>query len=526
MKNSVLIFLYIILSTALISKKVSAQNTFQEILPLHGINSNFNDYLEMNLTNDSGCVISCNFLAGANYGGTIFKLDKSGGRVWSNSLSGTKDIHIISMQQTKDAGFIMSGTYQSVNMLVYQFLLIKTDSTGHVQWKKTIGDSLVSHSSSIKQTSDGGYVTVGDFTMGTGGNYSGLVIKTDSVGDIEWTKSIPNTTGLESVVEIENGGYLVSGFAIADGHLYSANLAVIKLNDSGDIIWQKNFTGNDYIYPLNVLLAGDSTYLVSANKQSTGTCVMINIDTSGTTIWSNSINASNSLLISSVNKTSDQGYILTGTGSQYNTTKDIVVLKTDNWGNTLWAKFVGGSVYNEHGISSLEKPDGGYLICASKYNPSPTYYDIYVISTDSLGNGNCYNINAWVNATAVTLADTLMMTTSGPGIPPSSQTPTLNSSLSPGLLPVSVCLSVGTEEMDNEPFAIYPNPSSGNFTIRLNSTMPTSIKIYSIIGELKYENNNPSKGDNHIQSENLSPGIYLIKINSGEEYYYQKVIVE
>ena len=86
---------------------------------------------------------------------------------------------------------------------------------------------------------------------------------------------------------------------------------------------------------------------------------------------------------------------------------------------------------------------------------------------------------------------------------------------------------VGTEKINEREIpTAYPNPSNGNFSLRLKSIQTSSIKLYSILGNLVYENNSPVAGENNIQTKNLTPGIYLIKIMSGEKYIVQRVVVE
>ena len=71
---------------------------------------------------------------------------------------------------------------------------------------------------------------------------------------------------------------------------------------------------------------------------------------------------------------------------------------------------------------------------------------------------------------------------------------------------------------------VYPNPSSGRFTISSNSPI-TSIEIYNLLGERIYSDFNFAQ-KTLIDLSGYHSGIYLIKIYSGSKNYNRKIIVQ
>jgi hypothetical protein len=78
-------------------------------------------------------------------------------------------------------------------------------------------------------------------------------------------------------------------------------------------------------------------------------------------------------------------------------------------------------------------------------------------------------------------------------------------------------------------FAVYPNPSKGNFVFesKLNGTQSLNIAVYTIKGEVVYTNSNlkPISLTN-LDLSHLSKGVYLLKVNSDSNVYTKQIVIE
>ena len=86
-------------------------------------------------------------------------------------------------------------------------------------------------------------------------------------------------------------------------------------------------------------------------------------------------------------------------------------------------------------------------------------------------------------------------------------------------------LSTGTAAIGlKENIVLYPNPSSGIFTIQTNQTLTGSIKIYNLVGELVFSEDNLNPSDQFILQ--LPPGMYMVVVKTRNSTSTEKLIIK
>lgn len=177
-------------------------------------------------TFDQGHVIS-GFTSSSGAGGLdicLVKFNPGGGIAWAKTYGGAKDDIAYGMQQTLDGGYIVSGFTQSFGSLGWNNYLLKTDATGNLLWSKVFTGSNNDRARHVIQTQDSGYLLAGY------GPNAGNLIKTNSSGSIEWSKSFIQGSALFSVTETLNGYFAAGGITDNTG---SSDVYLLKLNKSG-----------------------------------------------------------------------------------------------------------------------------------------------------------------------------------------------------------------------------------------------------------------------------------------------------
>jgi hypothetical protein len=201
----------------------------------------------------------------------VMKFAENGDIIWEKGFGGTGTETACSLDSTTDNGFIISGYTNSFGQGNYDGLVIKVDSIGNLQWQKVIGSTGAEYIMSIKHTSDEGYIMAGYYDPDETTIYDLWVIKMDTDGDVEWqyTYGGDGSEWAESVLQTEDGGYIVCGNTNSTGN-GDYDVLVLKLAGNGDIEWQKTYGSTGYDRSRNIKTTSDGGYILTGNTQSYG----------------------------------------------------------------------------------------------------------------------------------------------------------------------------------------------------------------------------------------------------------------
>jgi len=302
---------------------------------------------------------------------------------WTRTYGGTSDDWGNSVRQTTDGGYIVVGYTYSFGAGYSDVYLIKADASGETLWTRTYGGAGSDEGCSLQQTTDGGYIIAGN-----GDDY---LIKTNASGDTLWTRAYCGTQGDggQSVQQTTDGGYIIAGgiyFGAGDWDVY-----LIKTNASGDTLWTRTYGGTREDRGRSVQQTADGGYVIAGSTRSFGAggyndVYLIKTNDQGDTLWTRTYGGtgfdSNG---SSVQQTTDGGYIITGYTSCFGAGQDVYLIKTNAQGDTLWTRTYGGLGIDE-GYSLQQTTGGGYIIAGSTNSFGAGDWDVYLIKTNASGD--------------------------------------------------------------------------------------------------------------------------------------------
>ncbi len=470
-------------------------------------------------TSDGGYIVAGTTWSFGAGGADLFliKTDANGNRIWTKTYGGTNDDTAFSVQQTSDGGYIVAGTTHSFGAGYSDLFLIKTDANGNIIWAKTYGGTGSDRAYSVQQTSDGGYIVAGRTDSFGGGGV--FLMKTDANGNIIWAKTYEGTVAY-SVQQTSDGGYIVAGVTYSFG-TGSDDIFLIKTDANGNVIWAKTYGGIRYDYAYSVQQTSDGGYIVAGGTYSFGAgwdddIFLIKTDANGNVQWAKTYRGASGDVASSVQQTSDGGYIVAGYTFSFGAGwVDIFLIKTDADGNRIWTKTYGGTSW-DGAFSVQQTSDGGYIVAGYTYSFGAGGLDIFLIKTDANGNiGSCSIVQ---NASPT--VNTVSPTVNTPTISVSSVSPTVNS-VSPTVTPPTFDVSEPCPLSISEFYQI----SSGIITpykggIKVIGSGEFEVKVYNVSGGVVKS----IKGKNEVKLE-LSRGVYFVEVISGGKTIREKVVI-
>jgi hypothetical protein len=271
----------------------------------------------------------------------ILNLDRNGNVIWQKSYGGDSYDYAFSIDQTADGGFIIGGYTSSFGVGKIDMWILKLDEGGTISWQKTFGGSEDDFISSVRETSDEGYIVTGYTESFGAGDRDIWVVKLENNGDITWQKTYGRTDYEDcnsSIQQTSDGGYILTGYtwlnASAEGHIWIA-----KLTSGGSILWENSYEGNDVDYPYAIQQTCDSDgnssgYILASHTLNNGPAVttpcdisLLKIDEDGSIEWQTTYRGGVWDNPSSLQHITDGGFIIAGY-----TAGDVLILKIDENG--------------------------------------------------------------------------------------------------------------------------------------------------------------------------------------------------
>lgn len=266
----------------------------------------------------------------------IVKVDSAGNKVWQNFLnSNIERSAFTSVTETPDGGFIATGFSEECCWDTAQVLIVKYNRNGVQQWVKKYGGTFTDIGYGIIKTKTSGYIIVastdsnnGDVTGNHSNGYSDIwLLRIDESGNIIWKKCFGGS-GDDfgySVIQTSDYGFVVSGSALSTNGDLTGNLGmpdgwIFKTDSTGTLQWQKNYGGEGIDRLWGVVENPDGSLVATGEAEQTAQI-------------SNGLKA----------------------------LKNVWVIKLSATGTKIWSNAYGGSS-NEAGFGIARMIDNTYLI--------------------------------------------------------------------------------------------------------------------------------------------------------------------
>lgn len=363
------------------------------------------------LTEENGFLLS--FLSRSNISGNksensrgdydywIVNTDNEGNILWQKTIGGSGTELEVKAIPCLDGGYFVGGSSRSVisgdktvnpinifNPLLFDFWVLKLDKNKNIEWQRTIGGELEDRFTTVRQIADGGFIIGGYSNSNIGFDKSEnsrgdsidyWIIKLTPQGEIEWQKTIGSNDAdllmdiiITSQNEILLGGLSYGGISgdKTDTVMGICDIWIVKLSETGTILWQKSFGGDngEWLYTISesasgtFYLAGDTRSSISGDVTGFSRGLtdfwVVEIDTNGNVLHDKRIGTADNDLSTCFIETNEGGYLLAGeTRAGISGDKTLPIFgEFDIWVLKLDSQALGADSFLDTGFSFYPNP--------------------------------------------------------------------------------------------------------------------------------------------------------------------------
>ncbi len=328
---------------------------------------------------------------------------------WDKTFGGNSEDMGFSIIQTEEGGYAIAGYTillrrekkddwrSKLGYIILEkskkqdFWIIKLDKNGNMEWDETFGDEGTDVANSIIQTKDGGYIIAGFIWTVYASKQDICVIKLDESGNIEWEKTFDKDEHdiPYSIIQTKDGGYAIAG---GTGKRFwgEVNCWVIKLDAKGNMEWDNNFggTGWDEIY--SIIQTKDGSFITTGCVWSKGAgrgdVRVAKLNKRGNLVWDKTFGGSENDETRSIVQTEDGGYVVAGfTVSEDTGDRDIWIIKLDKEGNKVWDRTFGGTS-EDWANSIIQNKNGDYIVAGWTKSIGVGKTDVWIIKLNKRGD--------------------------------------------------------------------------------------------------------------------------------------------
>jgi hypothetical protein len=313
------------------------------------------------------------------------------------TFGGGKKDFLYSTVETDDKGFISVGYTESFGAGNFDMYVIKSNSEGKLEWSKTYGGNKEDYGRSVVKSQDGkGYLLLGYSNSFSENSYFDIyLIKIDLQGDTLWSRyyGLDRSEYGYSIIATKDGGYMLLGEVINNiNGEKNADVMLVKISAEGEFEWSKIYGGNltDYLYSIEQL--ADGSYLMGGETNSFGAgewdFLAVKIDVEGKLLLAKTYGALVTDYGRFASSTSDGGMLIGGNSYNFGAgDMDFVLVKTDKDGKIEWSQSYG-DVGAEYMLDMKKMPEGGFVISGYTNSFGSQVEDIFLLNIREDGKIN------------------------------------------------------------------------------------------------------------------------------------------
>jgi hypothetical protein len=316
----------------------------------------------------------------------LVRLGANGDTLWTRRYGGNRSERCYAVVETSDGGFAAAGQTETYGAGTIDFWLVKTNSSGDTLWTHTYGGAGAEYCYMLIETPDLGFALVGRTTSFSGAGDSDVwLVKTNSSGALQWSKRYGGSSFELGwcVLRTSDDGYLLGGRTSSFG-AGNEDFWLVKTNSTGDSLWSHTYGGVSVDRCYAVAETGDGGFALGGYTSSFGAggtdYWLVRTNSSGDSLWSRTYGGAGADAGYFMRMTADGGFVLTGASASVEPNSDLWMVKTNSSGDSLWTTHFGGAS-QDGGFWVEQCPDGGFVSAGLTLSFGAGSGDVYVVRT-------------------------------------------------------------------------------------------------------------------------------------------------
>ncbi|MEZ4887041.1 MAG: T9SS type A sorting domain-containing protein [Chitinophagales bacterium] len=437
---------------------------------------------------------------------TIWKIDKLGEVQMLNNYGEGDNYDYLngSLSIIDDKLFIFLGKVDSLSDSRYYLASISLE--GELLWEQTYDLGILAEGArKLTPTRDKGFIMTGFSVNFPNELGQAFIVKTDSLGNMQWQKNYGRLDGHDQgneIIELEEGGYVVMGWTSQE--VANRNIWVFQIDSEGNVLWEETY-GNGYFEECSDILEVEDGYVIVGYQypnsilESDPNGYIFKIDKEGNMLWEKKYSGTLALnglqlddIFREVRELEDGSLVVIGHSRNHKDSGRLsgILMKLTSEGDSLWTKAYSNILRSNHYLWDFEvTEDNGFVMCGWSKGVESETQDGWVLKVDSLGN-TCQPANC----------DSILTT------------------------------SIQYEVTTHYPTHFYPNPAQNRVTFqhRLPKGKEAVLDVYDLQGR-EMGNWRLEIGDLEmdLNVEGWESGLYLYRVRiEGREVSSGKLVVE
>ncbi len=244
----------------------------------------------------------------------------------------------------------------------------------------------------VAETTDGDFLVTGyTWTHSPPSNMQIFLLKTDSQGNEIWTHYFGSEYDdyARTIEPTADGGFIITGSTYPSSN--NMDLFVIKTDPQGEVEWTRSYDISQYDHGFCGLQTDDGGFILTGttnnNLTASADILLLKTDAYGNLLWYQMYGGCGFCLGYCAQQTLDGGYIISGSieALENGCGSDFYLIRTDPSGNEIWSRIFGGS-YDDYGFWIEQTPDGGFIFTGQQGTSVYNDPELYLEKMDADGN--------------------------------------------------------------------------------------------------------------------------------------------